>query len=157
MPFLILLLSTNEIVTVEISQTPPLAGKLENVLHCYVVSRFVDEVSDDLICSICREVPKDPRVCQNGDHLFCFDHITRHLHENSHTCPVCRDSLTPETLKRPGRILKNSLGNLKINCDHRDRGCTDVLLLENLQRHVDQCEFSPVKCENEGCGMIISK
>ena len=129
----------------------------ENVIYCYAVSRFVDEVNDDLICSICHEVPKNPRVCQNGDHLFCFDHITRHLDENSHTCPVCRDPLTPETLKRPSRYLRKSLGKLKIKCDHHDRGCPDVVLLENLQRHVDQCDFSPVKCENEGCEMIINK
>ena len=129
----------------------------ENVIYCYAVSRFVDEVSDDLICSICREVPKDPRVCQNGDHLFCLDHITRHLDENSHTCPVCRDPLTPGTLEPPRRLLKNSLGKLKIKCEYHDRGCPDVVQLENLQRHVDQCDFSPVKCENEGCEMIINK
>ena len=131
--------------------------KMENVVHCYAVSRFVGAVSDDLICSICLEVPRDPRVCQNGDHLFCLDHITRHLHENSHTCPVCRDYLTQETLRRPRVYLKNSLGKLKIKCDYHDRGCPDVVLLENIQEHVDQCEFSPVKCENEGCGMTINK
>ena len=151
-----LLLSLYEIVSVEIFQTPSLVSKRE-IVHCYAVSRFVSEVSGDFICSICREVPKDPRVCQNRDHLFCLDHITRHLHENSHRCPVCRDPLTPETLKPPGRHLKNSLGKLKIKCDHHDRRCPDVLPLEDLQRHVDQCEFSPVKCENEGCEMTINK
>ena len=121
------------------------------------MSRFVDEVSKDLTCSICLNVPKDPRVCQKGDHLYCLDHITRHLHEKSHTCQVCKDPLTPETLRHPGRHLKSSLDQLKIKCDHHDRGCPDVVLLESLERHVDQCEFSPVKCENEGCGMTINK
>ncbi|CAB3991874.1 RING finger 151-like [Paramuricea clavata] len=123
----------------------------------YDVNRFVGEVREDLLCSVCQDVPKDPRVCQNEDHIFCLAHISRHLHQNSHTCPVCRDPLTPETLKRPTRFLKNYLEDLKIKCDHHDRGCPDVVRLEDLQRHVDQCGFAPVMCGNEGCGTEVNR
>ncbi|CAB4031368.1 E3 ubiquitin- ligase NRDP1, partial [Paramuricea clavata] len=123
----------------------------------YDVNRFVGEVREDLLCSVCQDVPKDPRLCQNKDHIFCLAHISRHLHENSHTCPVCRDPLTPETLRRPTGFLKNYLEDLKIKCDHHDRGCPDVVRLEDLQRHVDQCGFEPVMCGNEGCGTEVNK
>ncbi|CAB3991876.1 RING finger 151-like [Paramuricea clavata] len=123
----------------------------------YDVNRFLGEVREDLLCSVCQDVPKDPRVCQNEDHIFCLAHISRHLHQNSHTCPVCRDPLTPETLKRPTRFLKNYLEDLKIKCDHHDRGCPDVVRLEDLQRHVDQCGFAPVMCGNEGCGTEVNR
>ncbi|CAB4010527.1 RING finger 151-like [Paramuricea clavata] len=123
----------------------------------YDVNRFVGEVREDLLCSVCQDVPKDPRVCQNEDHIFCLAHISRHLHQNSHTCPVCRDPLTPETLKRPTRFLKNYLEDLKIKCDHHDRGCPDVVRLEDLQRHVDQCGFAPVMCGNEGCETEVNR
>jgi hypothetical protein len=62
-----------------------------------------------------------------------------------------------ETLKRPTRFLKNYLEDLKIKCDHHDRGCPDVVRLEDLQRHVDQCGFAPVMCRNEGCGTEVNK
>ena len=123
----------------------------------YDVNRFVGEVREDLLCSVCQDVPKDPRVCQNEDHIFCLAHISRHLHQNSHTCPVCRDPLTPETLRRPTGFLKNYLDDLKIKCDHHDRGCPDVVRLEDLQRHVDQCGFAPVMCRNEGCETEVNK
>ena len=123
----------------------------------YDVSRFVSEVLKDVLCCFCQDVPKNPRCCRNKDHLFCHAHILRHLQENFHTCPVCRDPLTPQTLRRPTGFLKNYLDDLKIKCDHHDRGCTDEVRLEDLQRHVDQCGFTPVMCGNEGCGMVVNK
>ena len=117
----------------------------------------MDEVKEGLLCLICKEVPKDPRLCKNKDHFFCLAHISRHLKQNSQTCPYCRDPLTLETLRHPTGFLKNYLDDLKIKCDHHDRGCTDVVRLEDLPRHVAQCEFAPVICGNEGCEMVLNK
>ncbi len=133
-----------------------MATRWEDFLQGYDVSRFEGEVREDLLCSICQEVPKDPRLCQNKDHVFCLAHISRHL-QNSRTCPVCRDPLTPETLRRPTGFLKNYLDDLKIKCDHHDRGCPVVLRLENLQKHVDQCGFAPIMCGNEGCEIEVNR
>jgi hypothetical protein len=133
-----------------------MAARWENILQGYDVNRFVGEVREDLLCSICQDVPNDPRLCQHKDHIFCLAHISRHLHHNSHTCPVCRDPLTPETLRRPTGFLKNYLEDLKIKCDHHDRDCPDVVRLEDLQRHVDQCGFAPAICGNEGCGTEVN-
>jgi E3 ubiquitin-protein ligase NRDP1 len=134
-----------------------MAARWENVLEGYDVNRFVGEVREGLLCTICQDVPKDPRLCHHKDHIFCYGHISRHLRQNSQTCPVCRDHLTPETLRRPTGFLKNYLEDLKIKCDHLDRGCPDVVRLEDLQRHVDQCGFAPVICGNEGCGTDVDR
>ena len=134
-----------------------MAVRWENVVEGYDVSRFVGEVREDLLCSICQEVPKDPRLCKHKDHFFCLAHISRHLQQNSQTCPVCRDHLTLETLRRPTGFLKNYLHDLKIKCDHHDRGCPDVVRLEDLPRHVDECGFAPAMCRNEGCEMVVNK
>ena len=133
-----------------------MAAAGENVQESYDVTRFVGEVKADLLCSICKEVPKDPRLCKNKDHIFCFTHILRHL-ENSQTCPYCRDPLTLETLRRPTGFLKNCLDDLKIKCQYHDRGCPDAIGLESLASHVNQCEFAPVMCGNEGCEMVVNK
>ncbi|CAB4013333.1 E3 ubiquitin- ligase PDZRN3-like [Paramuricea clavata] len=99
------------------------------------------------------------RLCRNKDQLFCLAHIYHDIrpYQNSHACPVCREHPTPETLRRPTGFLKNYLEDPKIKCDHRNRGCLDVIRLEDLQRHVDECGFVLVMCGNEGCGTVVNK
>ncbi|XP_028414522.1 kelch-like protein 13 [Dendronephthya gigantea] len=134
-----------------------MAARWEDDLQGYDVGRFQGEVNEDLLCSICQEVPKDPRLCQHKDHIFCFAHISRHLVQNSQTCPVCRDPLTQETLRRPTGFLKNYWEGLKIKCDHHERGCPDYVRLEHLPKHVEKCGYAPVMCRNEGCDTEINR
>ena len=122
----------------------------------YDDSRFEIFVDEHFHCSICYNVLKDPRMCRNNDHAFCFDCITEHLKVNSQTCPECYDYLTVDTLRR-ARLLNNYLSKLKINCDHADRGCPEFVWVENLESHVESCGFCPVMCSNENCGMEINK
>ncbi|XP_028414513.1 kelch-like protein 40b isoform X2 [Dendronephthya gigantea] len=134
-----------------------MAARWEDDLQGYDVGRFQGEVNEDLLCSICQEVPKDPRLCQHKDHIFCFAHISRHLVQNSQTCPVCRDPLTQETLRRPTGFLKNYWEGLKIKCDHHERGCPDYVRLEHLSKHVEECGYAPVMCRNEGCDTQVNR
>ncbi|XP_028393375.1 E3 ubiquitin-protein ligase PDZRN3-B-like isoform X2 [Dendronephthya gigantea] len=138
-----------------------MAEKWEEDFQGYDVNRFQEGVREDLLCSICQEVPKDPRLCQHKDHIFCFAHISRHLDcdlvQNSQTCPVCRYPLNEETLRRPTGFLKNYLDDLKIKCDNHDRGCPDYVRLENLPRHVKECGYAPAMCRNEGCETEINR
>ena len=118
--------------------------------------RFEGPVRPDLFCSICHGVLRNPRICQNKEHPFCLACVSQHL-QNSHTCPDCRERLTPETLKNPPRFLMNTLSELKIKCGYNERGCPDYVLLGELQKHVDGCGFAPVTCENEGCEKVINR
>ena len=90
-------------------------------------------------------------------HYFCRGCITEHLRRNSHTCPTCADELTVETLTNVPRIVTDYLNGRKIRCDYEDRGCRELVQLQNLNRHVAKCGFSPVVCGNQGCGQTISK
>ena len=67
------------------------------------------------------------------------------------------DQLTAETLRRPPRIVTSYLLNLKIRCDYLQRGCRDIVRLEDLKTHVESCGFSPVVCSNDGCLMELNK
>jgi hypothetical protein len=49
------------------------------------------------------------------------------------------------------------LSKLKINCDYASRGCPEFTCVEDLKTHVANCEFAPVFCSNENCGMEIDK
>ena len=123
----------------------------------YDDERFETIVNQNFHCLICYNVLKDPVMCRRNEHHFCRGCITEHLRRNSHRCPTCADELTVETLQEVPRIVKNYLNELNIRCDHYDRGCRELVQLQNLQRHAAECGFTPVVCGNQGCGETISK
>ena len=96
-------------------------------------------------------------MCRRNQHYICHGCITEHLRRNSHTCPTCADELTVETLAEVPRIVRTYLNERKIRCDYEDRGCRELVQLQNLNRHVAECGFSPVVCGNQGCNQTISK
>ena len=105
-------------------------------------SRFETAVSDELKCCICTKVLNNPRGCPNK-HFFCHNCIIRYL-QNVDFCPVCRETLTPDTLQDPPRALTRSLSELRIHCDYQRQGCEVVVSLGDLQTHVDaECKFNP--------------
>ena len=122
----------------------------------YDDSRFEKAVDHHFHCSVCFNVLKDPMMCRNNEHLFCRDCITEHLSTNSHTCPECNEDLTVETLRR-ARVISNIISDLKIKCDYSQRGCQESIRLDELDSHVENCGFAPVKCSNEECEMIVNK
>ena len=123
----------------------------------YDTSRFQSAIDDGFICCICLCVLKDPMQCENNEHYFCSGCIKEHLKKTSHSCPVCQDKLTVETLRKAPRIVGDCVSRYKISCDYATRGCDEVLELGALQTHVQDCDFMPVSCSNEGCDKIVSK
>ncbi len=123
----------------------------------YDDSRFEKAVDTHFHCSICYNVLKEPMMCRNNEHIFCRGCITEHLTVNSHTCPECKEDLTVETLRRAPRVLNNYLSELKIKCDYSNRGCQEYIRLEELDSHVENCGFAPVKCSNDECQMVVNK
>ena len=123
----------------------------------YEDSRFESDVDENYHCCICYNVLRDPRVCTNNEHVFCLACITQYLSTNSQSCPECSVHLSVDTLYRAPRALNNYLSKLKINCDYAIRGCRESICVEDLTAHVESCEFAPVLCPNQECGMIINK
>jgi hypothetical protein len=123
----------------------------------YEDSRFEKAVDAHFHCSICYNVLKEPMMCRNNEHIFCRDCITEHLTVNSHACPECNEDLTVETLRKAPRVLTNYLSALKVKCDYSNRGCQEYIRLEELDSHVENCGFAPVKCSNEECRMVVNK
>ena len=123
----------------------------------YDDERFESIVDQHFHGLICYNVLKDPVMCRRNQHYFCRGCITEHLRRNSHTCPTCADELTVDTLTNVPRIVTDYLNGRKIRCDYEDRGCRELVQLQNLNRHVAECGFSPVVCGNRGCGQTISK
>ena len=132
-------------------------SKLASYDTGYEDERFEHVVSQSFHCIICTNVFKHPVMCRPHDgHLFCRACITRHL-MNSQTCPTCTQPLTVETLSEAPRSTINVLDELRIRCEFFRRGCTKVIELGELERHVKECGFAPAVCPNEGCNLELNK
>lgn len=123
----------------------------------YELTRFQGDVDEELVCPICAGVLEEPisAVCE---HAYCRACITEWLSRQP-TCPVDRNAITTTNLRPVPRILKNLLARLSISCDNAIYGCTQILKLDALSNHLEECEHNPKKplpCER-GCGSIIPK
>jgi hypothetical protein len=123
----------------------------------YATTRFRSTIDEGFVCCICLGVLQDPMQCENNEHYFCSGCIKKHLEKTSHSCPVCQDELTVETLRKAPRIIADCVSRYKISCDHAARGCDAVVEIGALQAHVQDCDFMPVSCSNEGCDEVVSK
>ena len=66
------------------------------------------------------------------------------------------ENLTEETLNKLPRIVTNILNALVINCDHSERGCTELIEFVRLEAHSRTCNYKPVTCPNEKCAKIMN-
>ncbi|CAO1391773.1 unnamed protein product [Diamesa serratosioi] len=122
------------------------------------LTRFQGDVDEELICPICSSVLEEPLQVISCEHAFCRSCIQEWLSRQP-TCPVDRNPITTANLRTVPRILRNLLSRLNINCDNQLYGCTQVLKLDALNSHLEECEHNPKRplpCEN-GCGFIIPK
>ena len=129
---------------------------MASYIQGYDEERFVTTVNRNFLCLICFNVLKDPVMCSKNQHCFCRSCITQHL-QNSKRCPTCNDELTVETLAEPPRILKDLINELNIHCVYNNRGCQEIVQLQQLDHHEDSCGFTPAVCTNEGCWATVNK
>ena len=120
----------------------------------YEDNRFEIVVSQRFHCPICFLILKDPVMCKN-QHTYCSFCLKKHL-ENSSSCPTCLEHLTVDTLIEASRLVKDYISELMIHCDYYPRGCSEMLQVGDLKRHVELCGFSPVQCTNEGCNALVN-
>uniref|UniRef100_A0ACB8FUY5 E3 ubiquitin-protein ligase NRDP1 n=1 Tax=Sphaerodactylus townsendi TaxID=933632 RepID=A0ACB8FUY5_9SAUR len=75
------------------------------------------------------------------------------------TCPMNRSNVTMAHLRPAPWIMRIMLSKLQITCDNAGFGCTDVVCLDNLISHLNDCEHNPkqpVTCK-QGCGLEMPK
>lgn len=77
--------------------------------------RFVAEIEEDFICSICNMVLEDP-LCSICEHMFCRECIHSWLLQEE-CCPEDQKKLKVDQLKPPARIVRNLLNKMIIKCD----------------------------------------
>ncbi|CAG2111216.1 unnamed protein product [Medioppia subpectinata] len=119
----------------------------------YSSDRFPDlsaEDRDEYTCSICQEIFNTPVTTTCCLQTFCEHCINEWLKKNT-TCPYDRKPLTRDQLSRAPRVMVNTLGRFKIQCDYWENGCHDLIKLEDLPHHTANCRYNDVKCNKCQC------
>ncbi|XP_064641043.1 RING finger protein 151-like [Lineus longissimus] len=121
----------------------------------YDIERFVQPINEGLLCSICRDVLKDP-VQAPCEHVYCSACIQEWLiHENN--CPEDRRHLWGSDLRPLFRYMRNDLEKLQIRCQNHRADCPHVCSLGSVEAHETECGYVVVKCPCEGCDKSFSR
>ena len=104
--------------------------------------KFLDpgSVSKHLYCSICMEVFLKPLRAPCG-HSYCTVCIEQWLRNNK-TCPEDRKSLKRNQMHFDF-ILENIIGDHKVACPYRKKGCSVVMPLASISSHKKECDLNP--------------
>ena len=112
---------------------------------------FVDALPDELKCSICLLVFKDPILTDYGHH-FCQACIAPVSSRNAR-CPLCNE----EGFRTfPDKSATRKIKSLQIKCKKRVEGCEWVGEYGRLEHHLDakegDCGFVEVECDFHSVG-----
>src|SRR4051812_16850316 len=103
-----------------------------------------DEILQDVFCSICMGICRDPQQCING-HLFCKDCVLKAYQKNGRSCPQCRvGKLTSEHLSN-NLFAKKAIDKLRVRCVCHTvdvEGCGWIGALIQRQERFQECVLS---------------
>ena len=109
--------------------------------------RFLS-ISEDSICSICREIPRNAMSISCG-HTFCNYCINRAA-TPSNKCPTCRESITVIV---PNYSLRTMIMKSLVTCMNKEYGCSMVQPLEEITVHEKQCTYCHNPCST--CNELV--
>lgn len=108
----------------------------------YSVDNFDPRPSEELVCTVCRGVFRQPVECPCR-HVFCRSCIGQWLQLQT-SCPVCRQETVPSSIVPVLPLVSNLVARLTTRCPNS--GCEKKMSLEHLQRHAKNCEWRRLQC-----------
>ena len=110
---------------------------------------FLVEPSEEYHCPICAKVLVEPHVTECCGQHFCEQCLKKWFEEQGKMiCPHCRSEHFSHIRYLP---LKRKINELLVYCSNRDKGCTEITCVCQLESHISQCTYTAVKCSNN-CG-----
>ena len=116
---------------------------------------FVEPPPKLFMCEVCELILRDPQITQCCKKYVCKPCIAKEV-ENGAPCPVpsCQNQCMKKTF--PDRDLYHDIHKSKVYCTSKESGCEWVDTLENLEKHLLECQFHEVECQNS-CGIKIQR
>ena len=111
---------------------------------------FVEELPQDLTCSICMKVLCEPHLMNCCEQQFCKRCLEKWWKKNQ-SCPHCRSTdFEKVLLKQKSRRI----GNLKVYCPNKKHGCDSILKITECDNHLstanaEGCLYIEVSCPNK--------
>jgi hypothetical protein len=104
----------------------------------------------EYICHFCHGVIYEPVLDKNGC-LFCKRCITKYLQINNN-CPIDPKFEQNQSNLIEVTMVSSLLGNMKVHCRNRSKGCDWLDLVKSYNNHVEnECEKQNIICTNEDC------
>ncbi|KAH7945259.1 hypothetical protein HPB49_008727 [Dermacentor silvarum] len=126
----------------------------------YSVDNFEPRPPQELVCTVCRGVYRDPVECPCR-HVFCSICIHGWLAlgpiPGSGSCPLCRREVSMSQVVPVVPLVTNMIARLTVRCPNRETGCTAKVALESLNHHLETCEFGRALCPDCGAPMLASE
>ena len=116
---------------------------------------FVDEVSHELLCTICKRVLYQPHMVNCCGKSFCLDCLEAWMEDNG-TCPHCRSAkFTYMFMMQKERKIRE----LKVYCLNKRHGCNAELRISECGDHISPtnengCLYVKMDCPNK-CGTEV--
>ena len=110
---------------------------------------FYDNIKDEISCSICLLIAKEPKQCDKCQNIFCSHCITDWLRKKN-SCPLKCSNFKIEEV---GRVIRNMLSKVDFYCDV----CEKNINYERYLNHIANCKpIEKVNCPVCNCQEIES-
>ncbi|KAJ8308686.1 hypothetical protein KUTeg_013560 [Tegillarca granosa] len=101
------------------------------------ILKYVDK---DLLCPKCKGVLRDP-VQTNCSHRFCYT-CAQYLIKEEVKCPAGeRCSIVVKEGIRKDNYAKKKINKEKVSCSFKTNGCTDEILVKDIENHEFNCSY----------------
>ena len=105
--------------------------------------QFLEEPSEDLKCSVCLSVLRDPHLTSCCGHHFCETCI-KPIKSRTNRCPLCQEKGFTSMLDKS---LCRVVNELKLRCPNSSKGCKWSGELKSVETHFDtECTYVKVTC-----------
>ncbi|XP_047130571.2 TNF receptor-associated factor 4 isoform X2 [Hydra vulgaris] len=115
---------------------------------------FLQELSDDHECPICKLALREPILTKCG-HRLCLS-CSEEMRKRKNgvlVCPLDNTNLKPEQTFRD-KAIERAVLQLKVKCNNFLKSCQWTGELKRIDNHLETCESLPLYCVNQ-CGMKI--
>ena len=117
----------------------------------YGSDRFLTPPAINFICSVCREVFRNPKELPCG-HMLCTECLMNiQQADGMFQCPL--DRKISFTFDEPNQFFKEQYSELRVNCQWQRFGCDEKKMIGQEEQHEQQCDFNghrPQAC-SAGC------